>query len=88
MKPVRLVAAVAARKIAVQPLNRSPVSSPNTTANPAPIPTRLNKTWTRVNVDVVIPAIIEVSFYREDVTDVRHDTFIPLAGESSAVVFG
>src|SRR5947207_3896166 len=48
--PVRLVARVLARKIAVQPSSRFAVSNPNTTTNPAPIPTRLMTTWTTVNV--------------------------------------
>src|SRR5260370_41450620 len=55
---VTLVATVLTRKSAVQPSSRFPASSPNMTTNPEKIPTRLNTTCTKVNVDVVIPKIM------------------------------
>jgi hypothetical protein len=77
-KPVTLVATVVARKSAVQPSSRFPVSSPKTTTNPDAIPTRLIKTCTRVNVDVVIPTIMSCILSREHAADVGHDPFIRL----------
>src|SRR5271167_385482 len=61
-KPVRLVKTVVTRKIAVQPSSRFPTSRPYTTMNPEPIPDRLGKRCTRVNVDIVMPKIISPSF--------------------------
>jgi hypothetical protein len=42
--PVALVSAVVARTTAVQVSSRLPVSKPNTTSSPAPMPMRLNTT--------------------------------------------
>jgi hypothetical protein len=53
--PVTLVATVLARKSAVQRSSRFALSSPNTTTNPEPIPTKLSTTCTKVNV--VIAAV-------------------------------
>src|SRR3989441_3720803 len=70
-----------ARKSAVQPSSRLPVSSPNITTNPEPIPTRLNKTCTRVNVEVVIPKIMMCVLPKQDVPHAHGDTFIQLFGQ-------
>jgi hypothetical protein len=49
--PVTLVATVLARNKAVQPLSRFLVSSPYMTTNPEPIPTKLTRMCTKVNVE-------------------------------------
>src|SRR5580658_1708959 len=64
--PVTLVRTVVTRKIEVAPSKRSPISSPYTTRKPEPIPTRLINTCTRVNVDVVMPKIMFLSFRNRD----------------------
>src|SRR6266436_3166428 len=63
--PVTLVATVVARKSAVQPSSRFPVSRPNMTTNPEPIPTKLNNTCTKVNVDIVIPQTMLLSLQNQ-----------------------
>jgi hypothetical protein len=60
--PVRLVKAVVARKILVHPSRGLLVSNPYRTTNPEPIPARLINTCRRVNVDLVIPRIMMISF--------------------------
>src|ERR1700682_4056219 len=56
--PVTLVATVVARKRTVHTSNRFPATRPNITTRPAKIPTRLNTTCTRVNVEVDRPQIM------------------------------
>jgi hypothetical protein len=54
--------AVVARKILVHPSRGLLVSNPYRTTNPEPFPARLIKTCRRVNVDLVIPRIMMISF--------------------------
>src|ERR1700686_1482072 len=58
--PVTLVATVVQINTAVQPLSGFDVNNPNMTTNPASIPSKLNKTCTKVKI--VIPKIISAPF--------------------------
>src|SRR5579859_4400705 len=57
-KPVTLVATVVVRNKSVQRSRRFEVRSPYITTSPDPIPTRLIRTCSSVNVAVVIPRIM------------------------------
>jgi hypothetical protein len=57
--PVTLVRTVVARKSAVQFVSSLERTMPITATSPETIPTRLKRTCTRVNVDGVIPRIID-----------------------------
>src|SRR5262245_29878919 len=66
--PVTLVATVVARKSAVQPSSRFPLSSPNMTTNPEPIPNRLITTCMKVSVwrlKIIICVLSEFGFQRK-----------------------
>src|SRR5437868_12987783 len=62
-KPVALVATVVQIKAAVQPLDGLEVRSPNITTNPAKIPSKLNKTCTKVKI--VMPKIMSAPFQKK-----------------------
>src|SRR3954466_8673002 len=57
-KPVALVRMVNSRKIAVRPGWDFEPSIPNITIRPATIAIKLMMTWTRINVDELIPKIM------------------------------
>src|SRR5712675_976987 len=62
-KPLALVATVVQIKAAVQPLDGLDVRSPNITTNPAKIPSKLNKTCTKVRI--VMPKIMSAPFQKK-----------------------
>jgi hypothetical protein len=68
MNPVKLVATVAIRNYPVQPSSLFPEIMPNTTTKPEKIPARLNTTWKKVKVNVVMPKTVVVTLESVDTT--------------------
>src|ERR1700758_922680 len=77
-KPVTLVATVVQMNTPVQPWSCLALSSPNITTKPAMIPTKLNKTCTKVSI--VIPKIIGCLPFTQSFFGLpgdRYDTRVP-----------